>query len=91
MLFSTAATGEGLSQRYELKLALKRMDEVTGEKGYAGAVLVCSAGYEPIAGHRASTPFVKYLSEGRKMEITLANRRQDGPDGTRDRRVLMQR
>jgi hypothetical protein len=86
MLFSTAATGEGLSQeacqrtlpifdghqRYDLKLEFKRMDEVTAEKGYAGPVVVCSVGYEPIAGHRPSTPLVRYLSEGREMEITLA-------------------
>jgi Protein of unknown function (DUF3108) len=86
MLFSIAATGEGLSQeacqrtlpmfdgrqRYDLRLAFKRMDQVTAEKGYAGPVVVCSAGYEPIAGHRPSTPLVKYLSEGREMEITLA-------------------
>jgi len=82
MLFSAAVTGEGLSQeacqhtlpifdghqRYDLKLAFKRMDKVTG----AGPVVVCSVGYEPIAGHRASTPLVKYLSEGREMEIALA-------------------
>src|SRR6266566_5151632 len=86
MLFSAAAAGEGLSrevcrhtlpifdgrQRYDLKLAFKRMDKVTAEKGYAGPVVVCSAGYEPIAGHSASTPLVKYLSEGREMEIALA-------------------
>jgi Protein of unknown function (DUF3108) len=86
MLFSTAAAGEGLSQevcqrtlpmfdghlRYDLKLAFKRMDKVTAEKGYSGPVVVCSAGYEPIAGHRPSSPLVKYLSEGREMEITLA-------------------
>jgi hypothetical protein len=86
MLFSAAVTGEGLSQeacqhtlpifdghqRYDLKLAFKRMDKVTAEKGYAGPVVVCSVGYEPIAGHRASTPLVKYLSEGREMEIALA-------------------
>src|SRR6266498_3654675 len=78
MLFSAAAASEGLPQeacqrtlpifdghqRYDLKLAFKRMDKVTAEKGYAGPVVVCSAGYEPIAGHRASTPLVKYLSEG---------------------------
>ena len=82
MLFSAAVTGEGLSQeacqhtlpifdghqRYDLKLAFKRMDKVTG----AGPVVVCSVGYEPIAGHRASTPLVKYLSECREMEIALA-------------------
>jgi len=27
---------------------------------------------EPIAGHRANMPLVKYLSEGREMEIALA-------------------
>jgi hypothetical protein len=86
MLFSAAAAGEGLSQdvcrhtrpifdgqhRYDLKLAFKRIDKVTAEKGYAGPVVVCSVSYEPIAGHRASTPLVKYLSEGREMEIALA-------------------
>jgi hypothetical protein len=86
MLFSAAVTGEGLSQtacrhtlpifdghqRYDLKLAFKRMDKVTAEKGYAGPVVVCSVSYEPIAGHRASTALVKYLSEGREMEIALA-------------------
>jgi Protein of unknown function (DUF3108) len=86
MLFSAAVTGEGLSQeacrhtlpifdghhRYDLKLAFKRMDKVTAEKGYAGPVVVCSVAYEPIAGHRASNALVKYLSEGREMEMALA-------------------
>jgi len=86
MLFSAAAAGEGLSpeacrhtlpifdghQRYDLKLRFKRMDKVTAEKGYAGPVVVCSVNYEPIAGHRANIPLVKYLSEGREMEIALA-------------------
>jgi hypothetical protein len=86
MLFSATAVGEILpreacrhtlpifdgQQRYDLKLAFKRMDTVTAEKGYVGPVVVCSVRYEPIAGHRASTPFVKYLSEGREIEIALA-------------------
>src|SRR5512132_4462459 len=86
VLFSTAAAGETLSQevcrrtlpifdghqRYDLKLAFKRMDTVTAEKGYAGPVVVCSVSYEPIAGHRPSIPLVKYLSEGREIEIALA-------------------
>jgi hypothetical protein len=42
---------------------------VAAEKGYAGPVVVC---YEPIAGHSASNTLVKYLSEGREMEIALA-------------------
>jgi hypothetical protein len=86
LLFSATAAGEGLSQeacrrtlpifdghqRYDLKLAFKRMDKMTAEKGYAGSVVVCSVNYEPIAGHRANIPLVKYLSEGREMEIALA-------------------
>src|SRR5262245_61231973 len=64
-------------QRYDLKLAFKRMDKVTAQKGYAGPVVVCSLSYEPIAGHRASIPLVKYLSENRVMEMALA------PIGTR--------
>ena len=86
VLFSTAAAGETLSQdacrrtlpifdghqRYDLKLAFKRMDKVTAENGYAGPVVVCSVSYEPIAGHRASIPLVKYLSEDREMEMALA-------------------
>ena len=86
LLFSAAAAGEGLSQeacrltlpifdghqRYDLKLAFKRMDEMKAEKGYAGPVVVCSVRYEPIAGHRANISLVKYLSEGREMEIALA-------------------
>jgi Protein of unknown function (DUF3108) len=86
VLFSAAAAGEGLArdvcrhtlpifdgrQRYDLKLAFKRMDKVTAEKGYAGPVVVCSVSYEPIAGHRPSTPLIKYLSEGREMEMALA-------------------
>jgi hypothetical protein len=86
LLFSAAAAGEGLSQeacrrtlpifdghqRYDLKLAFKRMDKMKAEKGYAGPVVVCSVSYEPIAGYRANIPLVKYLSEGREMEIALA-------------------
>ena len=60
------------------ELAFKRMDKVTAQKGYAGPVVVCSVGFEPIAGHLASAPLVKYLSEGREMEIALAP-----VDGTR--------
>ena len=53
--------------------AFKRMDRVTAEKGYAGPVVVCSVSYEPIAGHRSSTQLIKYLSEGREIEIALAS------------------
>ena len=86
MLFPTTAGGDGLSsemcrrvlpifdghQRYDLKLAFKRMDKVAAENVYAGPVIVCSLHYEPIAGHNPSNSLVKYLSEGREMEVALA-------------------
>jgi hypothetical protein len=87
MLFPAGVTSEGLlsreachrslpifdgRHRYDLKLAFKRMDRAMAGKGYSGPVLVCSLVYEPIAGHRSSAPLVKYLSEGREMEIVLA-------------------
>jgi hypothetical protein len=59
-------------QRYDVKLAYKRMDKVAADKGYAGPVVVCSVGYQPIAGYRPSTPLIKYISEGREMEIAFA-------------------
>lgn len=59
-------------QRYDLRLAYKRMDNVAAGKGYAGPAVVCSLSYQAISGHSASTPLVKYLTEGREMEITLA-------------------
>jgi hypothetical protein len=86
MLFSASVVNEQLSkdacrhtlpifdgqQRYDLKLAFKRMDKAAAEKGYAGPVVVCSLRYEPIAGHSASNTLVKYVSEGREMELALA-------------------
>jgi hypothetical protein len=72
MLISAGAAGEDLSpaacqhtlpifdgrHRYDLTLAFKRMDKVRADKGYAGPAVVCSVGYQPIAGHRASTALV---------------------------------
>jgi len=86
LLFPATAAGAVLSEeacrrtlpifdghhRYDLKLAFKRMAKMIAEKGYTGPVVVCSVSYEPIAGHRANIPLVKYLSEGREMEIALA-------------------
>ena len=64
-------------QRYDLRLAFKRIDHVAAGKGYAGKsyagpTLVCSLSYQAISGHSASTPLVKYLTEGREMEIAFA-------------------
>src|SRR6516165_11869989 len=44
-------------------------DSGKGVRGTRGCVF---RKLEPIAGHRANMPLVKYLSEGREMEIALA-------------------
>jgi hypothetical protein len=59
-------------RRYDLKLTFKRMDTVKADKGYAGPVAVCAVTFQAKAGHRASSPLVKYLSEGREIELWLA-------------------
>ncbi len=86
LLMPVTGTGDELSQsacqrtlpifdgrrRFDLKLAFKRMDKVRAGKGYAGPVVVCAMTFVPVAGHRASSSLIKYLSNGREMEIALA-------------------
>lgn len=59
-------------RRYDLKLSFKRMDKTKTEKGYQGPVVVCALTFQPIAGHRASSALVKFLSQGRDIELSLA-------------------
>lgn len=59
-------------QRLDLELSFKRTDTVKAEKGYQGAVVVCSVHFNPIAGHRPSRASVKYLIEQRDIEMWLA-------------------
>ena len=86
MLVPVAGTGDVLSaeacqrslpvfdgrRRFDLKLSFKRMDKVKADKGYEGPAVVCSVTFQALAGHRASSTLVKYLSEGRDMELWLA-------------------
>jgi hypothetical protein len=58
--------------RYDLQLAFKHLDKVNAEKGYQGAVLVCSVFFVPIAGHVPDRSAIKYLVEQRDMELWLA-------------------
>ncbi len=57
-------------RRYDLKLSFKRMDRVKADDGYRGPVLVCAAELRAIAGHRADSTLVKYLSGS--LELWLA-------------------
>ena len=59
-------------RRFDVKLAFKRMDQVKAGKGYQGPALVCSASFVAIAGHRASSSLVKYLTKAPGVEIWLA-------------------
>ena len=47
-------------KRYDLKLTFKRMDKTKTDKGYDGPALVCAVTFQPIAGHRAASPTVKF-------------------------------
>jgi len=56
-------------RRYDLALAFKRTDIIKGEGGSGRMALVCSIKFTPISGHRASSQFVKFLAEGRDIEV----------------------
>lgn len=86
LLISSEANAEDLSpaacrhtlpvfdgrHRYNLDLGFKRLDKISAPKGYSGSAIVCSLRYQPLAGYPASAPLVKYLSDGREMEVVLA-------------------
>jgi hypothetical protein len=59
-------------QRYDLRLAFKRMDWVKAEKGYEGPVVVCMVVYQPLAGHRPDRPSIRQLAESHDMDIWFA-------------------
>ncbi len=86
LLIPVAASGDALSagacqrtlpifdgrRRFDLKLTFKRMDKVKADKGYTGPVAVCAVAFQPQAGHRTSSTLVKYVSDGREIELWLA-------------------
>ncbi len=59
-------------RRYDLRLSFKRMEHVKSAGGYSGAAIVCAMTFKAHAGHSAGSLLVKYLSEGRDMELWLA-------------------
>lgn len=59
-------------RRYDLTLAFKRTDMIKNEGGKQSMVLVCSIKFTPMSGHRSSSQLIKFLSEGRDIEIWLA-------------------
>lgn len=56
-------------RRFDLEMSFRRNDKAMPEKGYSGPALVCAVKFTPIAGHRASSPLLTFLIEGRDIEI----------------------
>jgi uncharacterized protein DUF3108 len=59
-------------RRYDLSLSFKRVEQVKASQGYAGPAAVCSVAFQPIAGHRRSSPLLTFLTDGRDVEMVLA-------------------
>jgi hypothetical protein len=59
-------------RRYDLSLSFKRIEQVKASRGYAGPAAVCSVAFQPIAGHRRSSPLLTFLTDGRDVEMVLA-------------------
>jgi Protein of unknown function (DUF3108) len=58
-------------RRYDLSLSFKRIEQVKAT-GYAGPAAICSVAFQPIAGHRRSSPLLAFLTDGRDVEMALA-------------------
>jgi Protein of unknown function (DUF3108) len=58
--------------RYDLQLAFRRIERVKSQVGYEGPVVVCSVHFEPIAGHIPDRYAIRYLTELRDIELSLA-------------------
>lgn len=58
-------------RRYDLVLSFKRTDRIKTDSGAQRMVLVCSVKFTPMSGHRASSQLIKFLSEGRDIEVWL--------------------
>jgi hypothetical protein len=58
--------------RYDLQLAFRRIERVKSQVGYEGPAVVCSVHFEPIAGHIPDRFAIRYLTELRGIELSLA-------------------
>jgi hypothetical protein len=58
-------------RRYDLALSFKRTDVIRNDSGKQSMVLVCAIKFTPMSGHRTSSQLIKFLSEGRDIEVWL--------------------
>jgi len=60
-------------QRYDVRLSFKETRTVEGRgEAYDGSVVVCSARYVPVAGHRMSLKTTRYMVENKRLEVWYA-------------------
>ena len=59
------------SGRFDVTLSFSATRKVT-LPGYSGDVLVCTARYNPIAGHRTGRKSTQFMAENKDMEVWLA-------------------
>jgi hypothetical protein len=60
------------TQRFDVVLSFAGIRNVQSEDGYVGPVLVCTARYVPVAGHRPDRRAVKFMTENRNIDTWLA-------------------
>ena len=60
------------TQRFDIQLTFVGVRQVQSEAGYSGPVLVCSARYVPVAGHRPDRRAIKFMVENRNIDTWLA-------------------
>lgn len=69
-------------QRFDVRLSYKQTRQVEGiGDAYDGTVVVCTARYVPVAGHRMSLESTRYMVENKRLEVWYAP--------VRDRRLLV--
>jgi hypothetical protein len=60
-------------QRYDIRLTYKQTRKVDGSgDAYDGRVVVCTARYVPVAGHRMSLKTTRYMAENKRLEVWYA-------------------
>jgi hypothetical protein len=60
------------TQRFDVVLSYAGTRQVRSDDGYTGPVLICSARYVPVAGHRPERRVTKFMVENRNMDAWLA-------------------
>jgi Protein of unknown function (DUF3108) len=69
-------------QRYDVRLTYKKTATVDGGgDAYNGSVVVCTARYVPVAGHRMSLKGTRYMANNKRLEVWYAP--------VKDRRLLV--